>query len=70
MAIPDGHRQNYETILEAAENASLALVECSSKLTGEPVFVLCAVGRDGDEFVITPFARMFDGNPYEELNPP
>jgi hypothetical protein len=70
MAIPEGYRQNFEMMLEAAKNADLALVECTDKHTGKPVITICAIGRDGDEFVITPFAKMFDGNQYEELNPP
>jgi len=70
MSIPDGHRQNFEMLLEAAKNADLALVECSERGTGKPVFTLCAVVHDGEEFTIMPFAKMFDGNPYEELNPP
>lgn len=70
MSIPEGHRQNFNTLLEAAKHADLALVECSERGTGKPVFAICTVERDSDEFVITPIARMFDGNPYEELNPP
>jgi len=32
--------------------------------------VLCAVGCEGEEYVMVPFARMLDGDPYEQLNPP
>jgi hypothetical protein len=40
------------------------------KQTGEKVAVLTAFSRDGDETTLTPFAVLFNGNPYEMLNPP
>ncbi len=71
MAIPDGHRRNFSTLLRAAENGDLALVECTDASTGEPRYVLCAVARDADEmFVMTPFGHLADGNPYDHYRPP
>jgi hypothetical protein len=32
--------------------------------------VICAVGRDDDEFVFTPFGHLADGNPFEIYSPP
>ena len=46
-------------------------MECQLAATGEEVAVICAANRqkDGDvEFA--PFAMLFNGNPYEMLNPP
>lgn len=63
-------RQNLETIIRAAENGQLAVLECTEKATGKTVSVLVAIHLDGQEYVITPFAKMFDGNPYDEVNPP
>lgn len=68
--IPVGHKKNLETIYRAAKHGALALVDCQEKSTGKSVTVLCAIGWDGKEYQITPFAKMFDGNPYDELNPP
>jgi len=71
MAIPDHARTNFNTLLRAASNGNLALMECLDAVTGERRYVLCAVGRaeDGD-FVMTPFGHLADGNPYDAYLPP
>lgn len=70
MAIPDPFRRNFETLLRAAAEGNLALMECTDAATGVPRYVICAVGRDGGEFVMTPFGHLHDGNPYEAYVPP
>jgi hypothetical protein len=64
------HKPNFETLQHAFANGDIALMEYQLKTTGEAVAVIVAVNRDGDEFGFVPFAMMFDGNPYELLNPP
>ena len=70
MPIKKGYKSNLETILRAAKLGDLALVECTDQATGKVVIALCAVGHVDGEYVISPLAKMFDGNPFEELNPP
>lgn len=70
MAIPKGHKTNYETLLKAAQSNDLALMECTDTKTGDPVYVLCAVNRLNKEFEFVPLARLFNSDPYEEVNPP
>ena len=70
MAIPVSHKANLDTIYRAVSNKALAIVECQEKATGKVVNVLCAIGWDGSEHTIVPFATMFDSNPYDVLNPP
>lgn len=71
MAVPDHHKQNLETIYRAAENGDLAIVECTDKITGKIVHVLCCVRHADDrQYEVTPIAKMFEGDPYAELNPP
>ncbi|MDP3674308.1 MAG: DUF6117 family protein [Novosphingobium sp.] len=70
MAIPDSHRTNFETLMRAARAGDLALLECTDAATGSPRYVLCAVGRDDDEYVMTPFGHLADGNPFELYVPP
>ena len=70
MAIPGGHKTNLETIIRAAKNGDLCLMECTDTKTGDTVITLCAAQRDGGEVVVTPLAKMFTGNPFEELDPP
>lgn len=68
--IPQGHKQNLETIIKAAEHGALAVVECFNKRENRVVNVLCAIGFDGMEYAISPFAQLFDDNPYDILSPP
>lgn len=70
MAIPDPYRRNFQTLLQAAEQGDLALMECTDAQTGEPRYVICAVGRDGSDYLFTPFGHLHDGNPFEAYLPP
>lgn len=70
MAIPDHARANFTTLLRAAAAGNLALMECTDAVTGEPRYVICAVGRDDAEYVFTPFGHLAPGNPYEAYRPP
>jgi hypothetical protein len=70
MAIPDYHRRNFQTLLRAAQSGDLALMECTEIATGLTRYVICAVGRDGADFAMTPFGHLQDGNPFEAYRPP
>lgn len=70
MAIPKPFRDNFNTMLKAAKNNDLALMECTDAKTGEPRYVICAVGRDGEGYVMTPFGHLCNGNPFEEYKAP
>ena len=70
MSIPDHAHANFQTLLRAAENGDLALMECADALTGETRYVICAGGREGSDFLFTPFGHLADGNPYEAYVPP
>ena len=70
MTVVEGHKINLQTIIKAAQNGDLALMECKRVSDGKIVAVLCAVGRKGKEYVFAPFAEMFEENPYEQWLPP
>lgn len=70
MSIPDHARANFQTLLRAAAGGNLALLECTDAATGAPRYVVCAVGRDGEEFLFTPFGHLAEGNPYHAYVPP
>ena len=71
MSIPEYARKNFNTLLRAAANGHLALMECRDAGTGELRYVLCAVHQDDDsQFVMTPFGHLADGNPYDAYIPP
>jgi len=61
MAIPDYARTNFDALLRAAGDGNLALMECQDAATGTPRYVLCAIGRDGGDFVFTPFGHLGSG---------
>ncbi|MBX9451591.1 MAG: hypothetical protein KL801_06970 [Mesorhizobium sp.] len=70
MAIPDPVRTNFNTLLRAAGDGNLALMECLHAETQEVRYVLCAVGREAGDYVFTPFGHLADGNPYDAYLPP
>lgn len=70
MSIPDHARANFETMLRAASDGNLALMECSDAKSGEARYVICAVGWNGTEFLFTPFGHIADGNPFDAYVPP
>ena len=70
MAIAPGYEANFETMRRASADGNLALMECTDAVTGKPVITICAVEHHDGEFHFKPMAKMFDGNPYEELVPP
>ena len=70
MSIPDHARANFETLLRAAADGNLALMECVDAATGTQRYVICAVSRDGEDFVFTPFGHLAEDNPYEAYVPP
>ena len=70
MSIPSHARRNFQTLLRAAGEGNLALMECLDAVTGNPRYVICAVGRDGGDRVFTPFGHLADGNPCDAYLPP
>lgn len=70
MSIPDYISKNFDTLLRAASDGNLALVECTDAITGEPRYAICAVGREGTDYLFTPFGQLVDGNPYDAYLPP
>lgn len=70
MALKPGDQINFNTMLRAARNGDLALMECRDKETGKYVAVVVMHHMDGDESVFTPVAKMFEDDPYEEVFPP
>ena len=67
--VPSGHENNLQTIIKAAKNDDLILIHVRQK-SGNYVTVLAATNRVGNNIDIVPLAKLFDGNPYEELEPP
>lgn len=68
MAIPKYAVENFQTLLQAAKNGDLVLVETTESESGVTRYVLCGMAWDGKEYLVTPFGHVCDetmGNPYE-----
>jgi Family of unknown function (DUF6117) len=70
MALQKGDKKNFQTLLTAASNGHLALLECVDSSSGETRSVVCAVNHVGEEYEFVPLAKLFRGNPYDEITPP
>jgi hypothetical protein len=68
--IPQHHLDNFDTLDRAFGDGAACLLECHERVTGKPVYVLCAVSRGGGTCELVPFAQLFDDNPYAQLLPP
>ncbi|TPL66599.1 DUF6117 family protein [Mesorhizobium sp. B2-4-1] len=68
--IPEHHRKNFDTLLRAAQDGQLALLECTDSKTGEPRYVLTVMSYQDDEYLMTPFGHLAEGNPFEIYDPP
>ncbi len=69
-AIETNYQINFDTLIESARAGEVLLLDCQDKATGKPVRVICAVNKVGDTYDLVPLAKLFDGNPYSEVNPP
>ena len=70
MSIPEYARANFQTLLRAAKDGNLPLMVCADATTSERRYVVCAVGREGTDFLFTPFGHLADGNPFDAYVPP
>jgi hypothetical protein len=70
MALSTGHTANFKTLLRAAKDGNLALMECKDATTGEDRAVICAVTVVDGEYLMTPFGHLTEGNPYDAYVPP
>lgn len=71
MNIQEGYQHNFEQLLRAAKNGDLCIAECFDAETKKPVITVCAIEEESNgEVLLIPMAKMFDGDPFEELLPP
>ena len=71
MALKEGYKVNFQTLIDAAKAGDLCLLECIEIATGELRAVLCAVNRDANGNVeMVPFGHLCPGNPFDTYQPP
>lgn len=65
-------KPNFLTLERAFKNDDVCLVACTDKATGQLVPTICMVNMhpDDGEIELVPVAKMFTGNPYDEVDPP
>jgi hypothetical protein len=63
-------KENFDTLKRAFSTGNIGLIEVTLKSTGEKLACVCAIVKNKGEYVVTPFALMMNGNPYELLEPP
>jgi len=70
MAFTEAQKAAFECIKAGVEDKNLCLVECTDDRTGEDVVALCGAIEMGEgRTMFIPVAKMFDGNPFEQITP-
>lgn len=66
-----GDKKNFQTILNAAENGDLAIIQAARRDGGKEVALVCAVGATEEDEAIrfTPLAVMVEEDPFESFIP-
>ncbi len=70
MALTRKASMTFGTILEAASEHRLCLVECEDRKTGKKVSVICETWQDNGNIMMNPLGKLFSGSPYNEVTPP
>lgn len=70
MALTEEARLTFNTILEAASEHRLCLVECEDLTTGKKVGVICETWQDNGSIYMNPLGKLFSGSPLNEVTPP
>ena len=63
-------RMLFSEVCDAAHANELCLVECTDRRTGKKVNVICAATTEDGVVRLRLLARLFSGNPYNEVAPP
>jgi hypothetical protein len=68
--IPKCDQDNFNTIIRAAKNNNLCLLETTRISDGKQVSLICAVNFVNEQYEMVPLAVMVEDNPYEIFTPP
>jgi len=69
MSIPDDHKKLVQALRDAFAEGRTVLMECRYVTTRDTVTVLCMKFEKEGKTVIIPVAKLFDGEPTEEIEP-
>ena len=69
--LPEHHKQWFNRLKKAGKQGDLALLSCLDVDTSEPRSVICLVGYQDGEIIMTPIGHLCTkDNPYEAYGPP
>jgi hypothetical protein len=68
MALRDGDKMNFATLQKVFANGDSCIIEAQT-VGGNYVAVICARTCNDEDgtILLIPFARMFEGDPFEEV---
>ncbi len=67
---PKRARMTFHNLTDCAREHTLVLAQCEDRKTGKKTYVVCEQYSDHGAIRFNPVARLFDGNPYNEITPP
>lgn len=70
MAISKKAKMTFDTIIDAASEHRLCLVQSADRKTGKTVYVLCETFQEDGVVHMNPLGKLFSGNPFNEVTPP
>lgn len=72
MALKEDHIKQFEVIVQAAQAGALMLIETTDKNGNYAAFIGAAFANQQrpEDYDVMMVARLFDGDPLTELNPP
>lgn len=59
----------FDNVCAVAHEHELCLAECTDRRNGKKVNVICAATTEDGVVRLRPLARLFSGNPYNEVAP-
>lgn len=63
-------KYTFDNIIEAGKEHRLCLAACDDRKTGRKAYVLCETYVENGVTHFNPVARLFNGNPHNEVTPP
>lgn len=70
MRLIDAHMRNFDMLTKAFGFGTVCIAACKEIATDKTVAIICAVNQHGEEFELVPYAKMLEGDPYTQYEPP
>lgn len=70
MKLLDPFMRNFDVVTKAFGLGEVCLAACKEKATGKTVAIICAVKQLSNDVELVPYAKMLEGDPYAQYEPP